>query len=135
MAIEDFVRALEGRLSPGSRILKDKTSAEFVASMRRWSDLHVRTPSAVVQPASEQDVVHTVRDAVASGIPLVPVAGGHSTWSTIGEEGIVVDLSRYRGVTVDPAVCLATVRGGTLAKELQTALHPHKLFTGTVVSR
>jgi len=37
-------------------------------------------------------------------------------------------LSQYKGVTVDASKNLATVKGGTLTHELQTALHPHKQF-------
>ncbi|KAJ7800231.1 hypothetical protein B0H14DRAFT_3786130 [Mycena olivaceomarginata] len=52
----------------------------------------------------------------------------HSPWSTIGEDGIIVNLSRFKGVAVDVGNGVATVTGGTPMKELQGALHPHKRF-------
>ncbi|RYP49056.1 hypothetical protein DL768_005146 [Monosporascus sp. mg162] len=85
-------------------------------------------PFAIVWPSSEQDVVSTVQEALNASGPFVPTSGARSPWSTIGHEGIVIDLSGYKGVSVDAARNLATVRGGTLMKELQSALHPHKQF-------
>jgi hypothetical protein len=42
----------------------------------------------------------------------VPKAGGHSSWSTIGKDGIVVDLSALNGVSVDRDAMTVTARGG-----------------------
>ncbi|RYP23001.1 hypothetical protein DL767_008926 [Monosporascus sp. MG133] len=128
MASDSFLRSLSKKLSPSSIILKDQDSPEFKTSLERWSNLDVSVPFAIVQPSSEQDVVSTIQEALNASVPFVPASGGHSPWSTIGHEGIVIDLSGCKGVSVDAARNLATVRGGTLMKELQTALHPHKQF-------
>ncbi|KAI2615209.1 FAD-binding domain-containing protein [Hypoxylon sp. NC1633] len=128
MASESFLSSLSSKLSPETKVLRDAKSSDFKASMERWSNYDLKVPFAIVQPASESDVVHTVREAIVAGVPFVPVSGGHSQWSSIGQVGIIIDLSRYKGVTVDAANHLATVRGGTLMKELQTTLHPHKQF-------
>ncbi|KAF8191661.1 hypothetical protein K438DRAFT_1830907 [Mycena galopus ATCC 62051] len=128
MAIDSFFSTLASTLSPNSKILRDEKSPDFVKSMERWSNYNLNLPLAIVQPASEEDVVRTVQEALKASIPFVPASGGHSLWSTIGRDGIIVDLSQYTGVAVDAANNLATVKGGTLMKELQTALHPHKQF-------
>ncbi|KAI0172810.1 hypothetical protein GGR52DRAFT_572627 [Hypoxylon sp. FL1284] len=128
MASESFLSSLQSKLSSESKVLRDAKSEGFEASMGRWSNYNLKTPFAIVQPASENDVVHTVREAIAASVPFVPASGGHSQWSSIGQDGIIIDLSRYKGVTVDAANNLATVRGGTRMKELQVALHPHKQF-------
>ncbi|KAK8086719.1 FAD binding domain-containing protein [Apiospora phragmitis] len=115
--MDDFITSLTGKLSIGARILLGPEAPDFQASMKRWSNLDVSVPYTIVQPAEERDIVATVQGAIQAGIPFVSASGGHSSWSTIGQEGIVIDLS--------------SVRGGKLMKELQTPLHPHKWFTGT----
>ncbi|KAI1411879.1 FAD-binding domain-containing protein [Hypoxylon sp. FL1857] len=129
MASSDFISLLTSKLSSNSKVLRDAASTDFTASMARWSNLDVKTPLAIVQPATQEDVVVTVREALQANVPFVPASGGHSPWSTIGKDGIVIDLALYKGVEVDPEKNLVTVKGGTLMKELQSAMHPHKQFT------
>ncbi|RYP70637.1 hypothetical protein DL771_005350 [Monosporascus sp. 5C6A] len=57
-------------------------------------------PFAVVQRSSEQDVVSTVLEALNVSVRFVPASGGHSLWSTIGREGIVIDLTVGNANTV-----------------------------------
>ena len=62
-------------------------------------------------------------------IPFVLASGGNSLWSTINE-GMVMDLSYYKGVFVDATSRTAIVRGGALMKDLQVALSEKGQFTG-----
>lgn len=55
-------------------------------------------------------------------VPFVPKAGGHSSWSTIGPEGIVIDLSSYNAVTVDKVTNTVRVQPGVLNKKLVQSL-------------
>jgi len=48
--------------------------------------------------------------AIEHGVKFVPKAGGHSSWSTIGMDGIVVDLSALNDVGVDRNVTTVTVQ-------------------------
>lgn len=130
MATPTFISSLSIALSPEARVLSEKTSAEFKDSLARWSDYGIQTPSAIVQPATEKDIVTAVKELVSASIPFVPASGGHSPFSTIGKDGVVIDLSRFTGVEVDEANNLATIKGGTLAKQVQTVLHPYKRFVG-----
>ncbi|ROW01494.1 hypothetical protein VSDG_02063 [Cytospora chrysosperma] len=126
MASPNILSELSNTLSSGSRILSDQKSPDFVSSLQRWSDYGLQVPSAIIQPASEQDIVLTVQTLLKASIPFVLATGGNSRYSTIDQHGVVLDLGRYKGVDVDAAKNLATVKGGTLMKELQLALHPHK---------
>ncbi|KAI1774484.1 FAD-binding domain-containing protein [Hypoxylon cercidicola] len=128
MACTALLSSLVPKLSPESKVLRDAKSPDFQLSMRRWSNYKLEVPFAIVQPANENDIVHTVRGAISASVPFVPASGGHSQWSSIDQKGIIIDLSRYKGVTVDAANNLATIRGGTRMKEFQAALHPHKQF-------
>jgi FAD/FMN-containing dehydrogenase len=63
-------------------------------------------------------------------VPFVTKSGGHSLWSTIGEEGIIIDLSKYSGIKVDASGQRATLRGSILSKDVAVALAEAGLFTG-----
>lgn len=122
--------ALKALLSPNGRVLGDRNSADFKNAISRWSDCRRRQPFRIVQPATEQDVVVAVKELVDVSIAFVTQSGGHSPFSTIGSDGVLIDMSRFTGVDVDEANNLVTVKGGTLAKQLQTALHPYKRLVG-----
>lgn len=65
--------------------------------------------------------------AVKYGVPFVPKSGGHSAWSTIGSDGIIVDLSNYNKVIVDKSLKTVRVQAGVLNKELIGALYEEGL--------
>lgn len=130
MASPSFIQSLTAILSSKSQILTNESSADFKASMHRWTNCGLKVPSAIVQPATEEDVVATVKELVSASVPFVPASGGHSTFSSVGKPGVIIDLSRFTGVEVDVARGVATAKGGTLMKEFQAALHPHKHFAG-----
>ena len=68
--------------------------------------------------------------AVESGVPFVVKSGGHSTWSTIGTDGFILDLSEYWHLEVDSGKEAAIIRGSVLSKQLSVALAEKDLFTG-----
>lgn len=71
-----------------------------------------------------------VKWAVDASIPFVTKSGGHSQYSTIGSNGIIIDLTRYSGVKVDKAAKTATLTGSVLNKQVGVALANEGLFTG-----
>lgn len=71
-----------------------------------------------------------VRWAVQNSIPFVTKSGGHSTWSTIGSEGFIIDLSNYSGTTVDSLGPFAKLRGSILTKAVAVHLAEHGYFAG-----
>ena len=58
----------------------------------------------------------------------MPATGGHSQWSMV-EDGLVIDMSRYKEIIVHRDEHTVTVRGGVLMKELQLALSEKGQFT------
>lgn len=129
MTIETFVHILQKGLSKDSKVLTDPSSSDFKATIERWSDLSLKVPGAIVKPANEEDVIHTVREAFKSSTPFAIATGGHSPWSTIQGEGFVLDLSLYKAVIPDPTTRSVTIKGGVLMKELQAALSTKGQFT------
>jgi FAD/FMN-containing dehydrogenase len=63
-------------------------------------------------------------------VPFVAKSGGHSEWSTIGQDGIIIDLSNYSGIEVDAAAGKAVLKGSVLSKDVAVALAAAGSFTG-----
>lgn len=72
-----------------------------------------------------------VQWAIEESIPFVMRSGGHSEWSTIGKNGIIIDLSRYSGIEVNIDSQRAKMRGSILSKGVAVRLAEAGMFTGT----
>ena len=121
--------ALQAVVTADCQILHNPRDPEFQKRLARWTDIDRKVPAAIVLPRSEEDCLNTVRWALNASIPFVPKSGGHSPWSTIGVEGIIIDLTFYTGVHVN-ADGTATIVGGILAKQVSVCLAEAGLFTG-----
>jgi FAD/FMN-containing dehydrogenase len=76
-------------------------------------------PALVVQPSGPADVRTAVDFARANALLLAVKCGGHSYGGkSTCDGGMQIDLSRLRGVRVDPAARVAYVAGGSLLGEL-----------------
>jgi FAD/FMN-containing dehydrogenase len=91
----------------------------YEAARAVWNGMIDRRPAMIVRPTGAADVITAVRFARAEELPIAVRSGGHSIpgFSTC-DEGIVIDLSRMRGVRVDPERRVARVSGGSLLGEL-----------------
>ena len=93
-----------------------------------WNSMIDRRPALIVRPTGTDDVVTALRFAREHELVVAVRCGGHSIpgFSTC-DDGIVIDLSRMRGVDVDPEQRIARVRGGSLLAELDDAAQAHQL--------
>jgi FAD/FMN-containing dehydrogenase len=84
-----------------------------------WNGMIDRRPALIVRPTGAADVITAVRFARTEELPVAVRSGGHSIpgLSTC-DDGMVIDLSRMRGVHVDPERRTARVSGGSLLGEL-----------------
>jgi FAD/FMN-containing dehydrogenase len=84
-----------------------------------WNGMIDRWPALIVRPTGAADVITAVSFARAEDLPIAVRSGGHSIpgFSTC-DDGIVIDLSRMRGVRVDPERRTARAGGGALLGEL-----------------
>ena len=70
-------------------------------------------PALIARCTGNADVASALAFARQSGLPIAVRGGGHSVagFSTV-EDGVVIDLTRMRGVRVDPAARTARAQGG-----------------------
>src|SRR5262245_51001052 len=105
-AVETFATGVRGPvLRPGDD--------GYDAARTVWNGLIDRRPAVIVQPTGAADVVDAVRFAREHGLLLSVKGGGHNVaGNAVNDGGLVIDLSRMRGVRVDPATGRGRAQGG-----------------------
>ncbi len=101
-----------------------------------WNGLVERTPGLIAQCANVADVQQAVRTAASAGVLTAVRCGGHSLagFSTC-DNGMVIDLSKMRQVTVDSDARRGRAAGGCLLGSIDAATQKAGLvFPAGVVS-
>ncbi|MEV0322642.1 FAD-binding oxidoreductase [Streptomyces sp. NPDC050658] len=82
-----------------------------------------RFPDAIARAVTVDEVRDAVRFAAEHGLQVSPRGSGHS-WvtSALRDKGLMLDLSRLTGITIDPQAMTATVEPGVTGDQLATAL-------------
>ena len=84
----------------------------------------------MVQPTGTADVVEAMRFAREHGMAVSVRGGGHNIAGTaLADGGVTIDMSRLRGVSVDPAQRTATVQAGALLGDVDRETQLHGLAT------
>jgi FAD/FMN-containing dehydrogenase len=120
--IESFSRSrLDGRVVGSDDVGYDERR-------RVWNGVIDRRPAVIVRAASLADVQRAIAVAGEAGALLAVRCGGHSFpgFSTC-DDGVVLDLSSWSRVEVDPVERTAEVLGGALLGDLDRATVPHGL--------
>lgn len=132
-AIEEVYASLHRRFK-GDLVRPGDSSYEDARVI--WNGMAARAPGLIARCADVSDVQNAVRAASEVGILTAIRCGGHSLagFSTC-DGGLVIDLSRMRQVTVDPAARRARFAGGCLLGSIDTATQKAGLvFPSGVVS-
>lgn len=86
---------------------------QFTDAITIFNGAIERTPAAVVQCTSTQDVVAAIETVTDHDIPFAVKSGGHmTTGQALVADGIVIDLAPLNHVDVDPNAGTVTVGGG-----------------------
>jgi FAD/FMN-containing dehydrogenase len=107
--------AISGRMAlPGDEF--------YDKGCRVWNGAVRRRAAIVAICEQAEDVQAAVCAARRHGLPLSVRGGGHD-WAgrALRDDGLVIDLTRMRDVTVDPQALVATIAGGALAKDVAAA--------------
>jgi FAD/FMN-containing dehydrogenase len=96
--------------------------SEYDGARVVWNGMVDRRPALVVRPTGPDDVVTALRHARERNLVVAIRCGGHSIpGHSTCDDGIVIDLSRMRGATVDPERQTAVCAGGALLADLDDA--------------
>jgi FAD/FMN-containing dehydrogenase len=88
-----------------------------------------RYPAVIVVAESEDEVAMAVIYAREHGVKVSVRSGGHSWYGIhLRDDGLLLDLSRLREISVDPQTRTATVQSGVVGMEVYEALAEHDLF-------
>lgn len=109
-------------ITPGDPVY-DEARAVFNAIIDRH-------PAVVAQCENVDDVTKAIHFGRQRGLEVAVRGGGHSVAGMgVTDGGIVIDLRRMHGVSVDPAARTTTVAGGATMSHLDRATQPHGLMT------
>jgi FAD/FMN-containing dehydrogenase len=95
-----------------------------------WNAMIDKTPALVVQPTGTADVVAAVDFARDNELVLSVRGGGHNIAGTaLADGGLTIDMSRLRGIHVDPEARTVTVQAGCLLGDVDRETQLHGLAT------
>jgi FAD/FMN-containing dehydrogenase len=93
-----------------------------------WNGDIDRRPALIARCEAADDVSAAVRFAREHGLELAVRGGGHSfSGASVCDDGLMIDLSRMNGVTVDPGTRVAVCGGGAPLSALDAATQAHGL--------
>ncbi|KAI5918786.1 hypothetical protein F4810DRAFT_690548 [Camillea tinctor] len=92
----------------------------FAAVTNRWTIFAPPTFSAVVSPATEADVIQSVKVAVSNNIPFLATGARHGYTTTLGtlQNGLEIDLGQLNSVHVDKSAGILTIGGGAQTSDI-----------------
>jgi FAD/FMN-containing dehydrogenase len=108
----------------------------YDAARAVWNGTVERRPRLIARCSGTADVVAAVRFARDGDLEIAVRGGGHNVAGTaVCDDGIVIDLSAMRSVSVDPVERTALVQGGALWGDVDHETQAHGLATtGGIVS-
>lgn len=127
----DALRALSRRL-PGAVFARG--SEAYERSRSTWNGTIDQFPFLVVQARTQQDIVVAVTFASEHNLGIAIKATGHGALKAAGQDAILIDTSRMKGLTVDPEQRTATFEPGVIAIDFLRAAQAHGLAAPTAVS-
>jgi FAD/FMN-containing dehydrogenase len=105
-------------------------SDEYEASRRIWNAMIDRRPRAIACCSGPADVQAAVQFASEEGIfPAIRGGGHNAAGLAMVDDGLVIDVSRMKGIFVDPAQRVATAQTGLTWGEFDRETHAYGLAT------
>jgi FAD/FMN-containing dehydrogenase len=127
--IEQFKVSLRGQLiRPGDE--------GYEEARKIWNGMIDKHPALIARCTGVADVISAVNFARAKKLLVAVRGGGHNvSGNAVCDNGIVIDLSRMKGIRVDPIKRTATAQAGLLWGDFNHETQPFGLATpGGIVS-
>ena len=97
---------------------------------RVWNGSIDRRPGLIARCAGADDVQEAIRFARDRDLPISVRGGGHSvSGHAVRDDGLMIDLSLLKSISVDPAARVARAAGGVLWSEIDLATGRYGLAT------
>jgi FAD/FMN-containing dehydrogenase len=126
--LEELANAVNGSvLVPGDE--------NYDPARALWNARFDRRPDVVVQCEGADDVQASVNFARTRNLPLSVKGGGHAfAANTVGDGGLLIDLSPMKGIEIDPEAKIARIEAGLKWGEFDPLAQAHGLASpgGTV---
>jgi FAD binding domain/Berberine and berberine like len=120
-AIESLREAITGRVI-------DPSDRDYDDARRVWNAAIDARPAVIARCLSTSDVQKAIEFALDHRLEIAVRGGSHSTsGASVVDAGMVIDLSSWRQVAVDPATRRARATGGALLADLDAATQQHGL--------
>jgi FAD/FMN-containing dehydrogenase len=123
-------RAIQGLASRLRGTLLRPSDAGYEEACRVYNGMITKRPALIARCVDVADVIAAVNFAREQKLTLAVRGGGHSG-PGLGacDGGLVIDLSRMKGIRVDPVGRTVRVEGGCTWGEVDHATHPFGLAT------
>src|SRR5258708_10952826 len=132
---------IEHALNPAPlQVLKAQLHGELIcpndcrydAARKVWNGMIDKYPALIVCCADVADVVHAIQFARAHHLLVAVRGGGNSvSGSSVCNGGMVIDLSRMKGIWIDPEQKMAWAQAGLTLGEFVRATQAYGLATTT----
>ena len=109
--------------------------AEYDTARKIWNGMIDKHPAAIARCAGVSDVIQAINHARTHELPISIRGGSHSAAGlALCDDGVVVDLTRMRGIRVDPSAHTVQAQAGSLWADLDRETQVFGLATtgGTV---
>jgi hypothetical protein len=104
--------------------------ADYDDARAVWNGIVDRRPRLIARRSGTADVAAAVRFARERDLEIAVRGGGHNVAGTaVCDDGLVIDLSAMRAVSVNPAERMANVQGGALWRDVDHETQAHGLAT------
>ncbi len=121
--IEEFENQFPGRVLTRSH-------AEFDHHRKVYNGMIDRKPALIIRCRNTSDVAQAVRLARAHEVPMSVRGGGHNfAGKAVLEDGLMIDLSGMKGITVDAGRHTARAQAGLKLGEFDRETQKHGLMT------
>jgi FAD/FMN-containing dehydrogenase len=115
--LDKFARSFTGNIYPSG-------TPEYNAALVIWNKRITASPGLVVRCSSTHEIAQAVKFARENNLVVAVKGGGHNVAGhALCNDGIVIDLSLMKQVTVDESTPTVTVQGGALLEDLDRATH------------